>query len=64
MINMQNFDYAIADTPGTMRVGGGAHYGTLIPALYNASAELRSSTLVPFPKIVITLLKPLVSLLV
>ena len=50
MINMQNFDYAIADTPLTMRVGGGTHYGTLIQALYNAGAELRLSFPALYPK--------------
>ena len=64
MISMQNFDYAIADTSGTMRVGGGTHYGTLISALYNAGAELRSSALIPFSKAVLILPKPLASLLV
>ena len=49
MINMQNFDYAVADTPSTMRVGGGTHYGTLIPALYNAGAELRALPLYRYP---------------
>lgn len=47
MINLQNFDYAIADSPSTMRVGGGTRFGTLIPALYDASVELRTSTFLP-----------------
>jgi hypothetical protein len=43
MINLKpNYNYAIADTPTTMRVGGGTVFETLIASLSEAGRELRT----------------------